>query len=133
MAPSAAAGSYRLRTEIQRRGGPPRRGRTPVETPLSLTTTRATMPALSGPAVTFTATVSIPGYTRAGRGRSGQSAAWWPIAGDSVVVQFVNQQSDIVQLRGKLESGALRGEVWYHGSQSGTSYQLGTFAATKSR
>lgn len=131
LAPAAAAGNYRLRTEIQRQGGPPRRGRTPAETPLVLTSTPAAAPQVGGPSTTFNATVQIPGYTRAPRGRTGQASAWWPIPGDSVVLQFAAQQGDLVQLRGKLEGTTLRGELWYLSMETGATFQLGTFSAVK--
>jgi hypothetical protein len=131
LAPATAAGSYRLRTAIQRQGGRQQGGRGPAEAPLVLTTTPAAAPQMGAPATTFNATVQVPGYTRAPRGRSGQAAGWWPIPGDSVVVQFAVQQGDLMQLRGKFEAGALRGEVWYLSMGSGASFQLGTFSAAK--
>jgi hypothetical protein len=131
MAPARAAGSYRLRTEIQRQGGQQRRGRTPAETPLVLTSTPAAAPQMGATGTTFNATVQIPGYTRAPRGRTGQAAGWWPIPGDSVVVQFAAQGGDLMQLRGKLEGTALRGEVWYLSMGTGATFQLGTFGATR--
>jgi hypothetical protein len=131
LAPAAAAGNYRLRTEIQRQGEPPRRGRTPAETPLVLSSTPSAAPQMGAPSTTFNGTLQIPGYTRAPRGRSGQASAWWPIPGDSVVVQFTAQQGDYVQLRGKLEGTTLRGELWYLSMESGATFQLGTFSAAR--
>jgi hypothetical protein len=131
MAPSAAAGSYRLRTELQRQSAQASRGRTPAETPLTLSATPSAAPQMGAPATTFNATVQIPGYTQAPRGRSAQAAAWWSVPGDSVVVQFARQNGDFVQLRGKKEGTALRGEVWYLSMESGATFQLGTFTATR--
>ena len=131
LAPSAPAGNWRLRTEIQRQGGPPRSGRTPAETPLVLTSTPAAAPQMGAPSTTFNATVQVPGYTRPPRGRTGQAAAWWPVPGDSVIVQFAAQHGDLMQLRGKLEGTTLRGEVWYLSMESGAVFQLGTFAARR--
>jgi len=132
LAPSAVSGSYRLRADIQRQGGqPPHHGRTPAETPLSLSSTPSAAPQMGAPATSFNATVQIPGYTRQPRGRSGQAAAWWPIPGDSVVVQFARQNGDYVQLRGKKDGTALRGEIWYLAMQSGATFQLGTFSAAR--
>ncbi len=131
MAPSTAAGTYSLRTEIQRQGSQPRRRGNPSATRLVLTSTPAAAPQMGAPAATFNATVQVPGYTRAPRGRSGQAAGWWPIAGDSVVVQFAVQQGDLMQLRGKLQGTALSGEIWYLSMESGATFQLGTFSAAK--
>ena len=133
LSPAAAAGSYRLRTEIERQGGRPRRGRSPAVTQLVLSRTPSAAPQMGAPVTTFNATVQIPGYTRAARGRSGQASAWWPVAGDSVVVQFANQRGDFVQLRGKREGRTLSGELWYLSMETGATFQLGTFVAERGR
>jgi hypothetical protein len=129
VAASSAAGSYRLRATLQRRSATAHGA--PAETPMTLTYTPSAAPAVGAPATSYNATISLPGYTHPPRGRNTQGASWWPIAGDSVVVQFTYQRADLVQLRGRLSGGSLRGEVWYYGGESGTSYQLGTFTAQK--
>ncbi len=131
LAPRAAAGTYQLRTDIQRQGGSARRGRAPATTPLTLSTRPATEQQMGAPATTYSATVQITGYTRGARGRAAQSAAWWPAAGDSVIVQFPNPRGDFVQLRGRLQGRELRGELWYLSMETGATFQLGTFSATK--
>jgi hypothetical protein len=130
MAPTTAAGTYTLRTQIQRQGSQ-QRGGSPASTRLVLTSTAAAAPQMGAPATTFNATVQVPGYTRAPRGRSGQAAGWWPIPGDSLIVQFAVQQGDLMQLRGKLEGTALRGEIWYLSMESGATFQMGTFSAAR--
>ena len=126
---STAAGTYRLRANLQRRSATAHGA--PAETPLSLSYTPSAAPATGAPGATYNATISLPGYTHAAPGRTTQGAAWWPIAGDSVVVQFTYQRADLVQLRGHLQGRSLVGEVWFYGGEAGTSYQLGTFTATK--
>jgi hypothetical protein len=91
------------------------------------------VPVTGAPASTFGATVAIPGYTTSPRGRAGQLAAWWPIPGDSVVIQFESRRQAQVQLRGQLAGTTLRGEIWYVSLETGSSFQLGTFVATKRR
>lgn len=82
--------------------------------------------------VQFGAVIQLPGYTRAPRGRTAQSAVWFPVPGDSIVVQFTSAQGAQVQLRGALRGRTLSGDVWYL-SDSGAGFQLGTFNATRSR
>lgn len=88
---------------------------------------------MGAPASTFSATVAIPGYSSAPPGRAGQIAAWWPIPGDSVVIQFESRRQAQVQLRGQLAGNALRGEIWYVSVETGESFQLGTFFAMRQR
>jgi hypothetical protein len=126
LAPRTASGTYRLRTEIERRG---RRG--PANSTLILYASLVRTRTAGAPDTAFNAAVSIPGYTRAPRGRSTTPAAWWPVPGDSVVVQVGVQQGDIVQLRGRLEGRTISGELWFLSQQTGNSLQLGTFTAQK--
>lgn len=80
----------------------------------------------------FSANIAIAGYTRAPRGRTGQIAAWWPIPGDSIVIQFPSARGNgSVQLRGARRGQSLNGEIWYWSEATGASFQLGTFAARK--
>ncbi len=134
MSPRALSGTYRLRTAIQRQGGQRGRRVAPATTSLTLGQQPVAAPDPSGPATQFGATVSVPGYTRAPRGRAGQAAVWFPIGGDSVVVQFTSaaQPDAQIQLRGASARGTLRGDVWFV-SASGATFQLGTFVATRGR
>jgi len=136
--PGAATGSYVLRTVIQAPGGArrpaPRRGAAAREgTTLRLETTRLAAPLTGVEATTqFTATIAIPGYTRVPRGRAGQVAAWWPIPGDSLVIQFPAPRGNAsVQLRGARRGQALSGDIWYISTATGTTFQLGTFTASR--
>jgi len=131
LAPSAVAGNWRLRTEIQRQGSQQHGAHSPAQTPLVLSSTPSAAPQMGAPDAAFNATVQVPGYTHAPRGRRGQAAAWWPIPGDSVVVQFAAQHDDLMQLRGKLEGSTLSGEIWYLSMASGAIFQMGTFGATR--
>ncbi len=81
----------------------------------------------------YQATITIPGYTRPARRGRAQSAGWWPVGGDSVVVQFEQgaQSRGDMQLRGKLNGNSLAGDVWYVATESGNVFQLGTFTATR--
>ena len=47
------------------------------------------------------------------------------------MVQFAAQRGDLMQLRGRLQGTTLRGEVWYLSMQSGATFQMGTFSATR--
>jgi hypothetical protein len=79
------------------------------------------------------ATITMPGYTRAPhRGRGGQAASWWPVAGDSVVVEFSQGPRSRIQLRGQLQGTSLHGDIWFV-SSDGSSFQLGTFSGAKNR
>ncbi len=127
-----------LRTEIQNPGGgrrqAPRRGAAAREgTTLRLEATRLAAPIAGAEGTTqFTATIAIPGYTRAPRGRAGQVAAWWPIPGDSLVIQFPAARGNAsVQLRGARQGRVLNGDIWYISTGTGTTFQLGTFTARR--
>jgi len=137
-APNVAAGSYLLRTTFQgSQGGgqrPARRGAAAREgANLRLETTRLAAPLAGVEATTqFTATITLAGYTRAPRGRSGQVAAWWPIPGDSLVIQFPSARGNAsIQLRGARQGQSLSGDIWYISTGTGTIFQLGTFTARK--
>lgn len=140
-APGAAAGTYQLRTAIQgrtdrsgQRQGQRRRAATEQATTLRLDGTPLAAPDPDAASPTqFTATIAIPGYTQAPRGRSGQAASWWPIPGDSLVIQFRSRNEASIQLRGELRGREIRGEVWFVSIRSGATFQLGTFSATRSR
>jgi hypothetical protein len=82
----------------------------------------------------FSANIAIVGYTRAPRGRTGQVAAWWPIPGDSIVIQFQSARGNAsIQLRGVRSGPTLTGDVWYLSEATGASFQLGTFTASRTR
>jgi hypothetical protein len=134
LAPAAAAGAYQMRVEIQSGNRPQRRSRSDVQPSMTLLRTAATARTTGGPATQYGATITIPGYTRPVRRGRAQAAAWWPVAGDSVVVQFVQGQQSRgeVQLRGALRGAELQGEIWYVSNETGNTFQLGTFSATKS-
>ncbi|MFI5280933.1 MAG: hypothetical protein ACHQU1_10575 [Gemmatimonadales bacterium] len=99
---------------------------------LSATPTAAPLPG-SGSGTQFNATVALSGYTVAPRGRTGQAGAWWPIGGDSVVVEFASANSGEIQLRGAMRGRTIQGEVWFLSGSSGATFQMGTFTANKSR
>jgi hypothetical protein len=132
--PSSAAGAYRIRPEIQTGNKPPQqRSGSQPQASMTLSSEPAAVPVMGAPSgMQFNATISLPGYSHAARGRSGQSAAWWPIGGDSMVVQFSQGSGGDVQLRGALKSGGVSGDIWYVSSSSGSTFQLGTFTASKS-
>jgi len=103
-------------------------------TQLRLESTPAAVPVDGVTSTTqYNATVTMPGYTRAPRGRSGQAAAWWPGTLDSVVVQFTGQQGNHIQLRGAMSGNRMSGEIWYLSAGTGSSFQLGTFSAARVR
>jgi hypothetical protein len=131
LTPSAASGNWRVNATVQtsRRGGV-RRAQGALQ--LSATTSAAPLPG-SGPATQFNATVALAGYTTAPRGRTGQAGAWWPIGGDSVVVEFASASAGEIQLRGAMRGRTLQGEVWFLSGATGATFQMGTFTATKSR
>lgn len=126
LAPRAASGTWRLRTAIERS-----RRRGPASSTLALYTSVSRSRQMDGPDTTFNAAVSIPGYTSAPRGRSTTPAAWWPVPGDSLVVQVSVQRGDHVQLRGRMEGRTISGELWYQSLETGNSFQLGTFTAVR--
>jgi hypothetical protein len=136
--PGAVAGQYTLRANLERQSATAqrqRRGRgQPPTTVLRLESTPTAAPyAAAGSATQFNASIALPGYTRAPRGRSGQAAIWWPIGGDSLVVQFLSPQGATIQLRAAVQGTSLSGEIWYQSRQSGSSLQLGTFTAARTR
>jgi hypothetical protein len=78
------------------------------------------------------ATINLPGYTRAPRGRTGQAAVWWPLPGDSIIVHFQPPQSrGSIDMRGALQGDTLSGDVWYTSQETGNAFQMGTFRAIK--
>ena len=131
---TTVAGLYALNVEIQSGNRPQPRTRNAPRASMTLlrTATRAIAP--GGPNSQFGATITIPGYTRPARRGQAQGASWWPIGGDSLVVQFTqgNQSRGEVQLRGRLQGAAMRGEVWYVSNETGNTFQLGNFSGTKS-
>jgi hypothetical protein len=140
VAPRAAAGTYNLTTSLARSRPAPRRSRGRTRTaPEPTATLRLAYRPLAAPDPTalsgtqLAATVNLPGYTRAPRGRSGQAAAWWPLPGDSVIVHFElpQQQTGLIDLRGVLKGDTLSGEIWYTSQQTGNASQMGTFRAVK--
>jgi hypothetical protein len=130
VSPRAVAGTYQLRAMLQR--GRPQRGQ-PAATLLRLDPQPTAAPLMGAPAgAQFAAVINVPGYTRAPRGRAGQAAAWWPIPGDSVIVQFEGAQRGAqVQLRGAVGRDGITGEVWYLSLETGSTFQLGTFTARR--
>ncbi len=144
VAPHVATGSYELTTTLQR-GRPaapqPRRGRRPArpapELPatLQLQYQPLAAPDPSAPSGTqLAAVINLPGYTQAPRGRSGQAAVWWPLPGDSVVVHFQPARAKgVLDLRGTLQDDTISGDIWFTSTESGSSYQVGTFRAVKKR
>ncbi len=143
VAPHVATGSYDLTTTLRqsRPAAPPRRGRRPArpapEVPATLQLSYQPLAALDPSASSGTqlaAVINLPGYTQAPRGRSGQAAIWWPLPGDSVVVHFAPPRAKgIMALRGALKGDTLSGDIWFTSTQSGSSYQVGTFTAVKKR
>jgi hypothetical protein len=128
LSPSSVSGSYRLQADIQsqHRG----RSRRRAVSTLILGNQALAVPIEDGPGQGFTANIALPGYTQPPRGRTTQSAAWWPIDGDSVVVQFSQGEHGQIQLRGAVTPRTIAGEIWYV-SASGSTFQLGTFTAQK--
>ncbi len=136
MVPAAAIGTWRLQVDIQSGNRPPQRTRRDPQASMTLTSLHADAMFAGGPSSQYGATITVPGYSRpARRGRAGQAASWWPIAGDSIVVQFTQGQQSRgdIQLRGALHGTSLRGEVWYSAGETGSVFQLGVFSGTKTR
>jgi hypothetical protein len=141
VAPHVATGTYDLTTTLKRTQPPPRttRGRRPTRpapepAPLLELAYRsvAALDATAQSNTQLAATIMIPGYTRAPRGRTGQAATWWPLPGDSVIVHFQPPQpGSAIDLRGALKGDTLAGEIWYTSLQSGTAFQMGSFRAVK--
>ncbi len=140
-APTAVAGDFALSAVIQGRAipapQPPRRQRgraavAPVPAILQLSPAPVAAPDASVPSSTqLIAGVSLPGYTMPPRGRTTQSAAWWPGMGDSITVRWVTPRNAAVWLRGRLRGDTLSGDVWYTMLETGNEFQLGTFKAVK--
>jgi hypothetical protein len=129
LTPSAASGTWRVNASVQSRGrGGVRRAQGSLQ--LSATSTAAPLPG-SGPATQFNATVALSGYSAAPRGRTGQAGAWWPIGGDSVVVEFASANAGEIQLRGAMRGRTIQGEVWFLSGATGATFQMGTFTASK--
>ena len=136
MVPASAIGTWRLEVTIESGNRPVRRGRNDPRATMTLSSRSAQAAMMGGPQAQFAATIAIPGYSRpARRGRAQQQASWWPLAGDSLVVQFAHgtDARGEVQLRGQLRDGALRGEMWYLSTGTGSTYQLGSFSGVKTR
>ena len=138
--PHVATGTYDLTTTLKTHPAPPSRsrgrGRAAPSAPAS--TLELVYRPVAAPDATATsstqlaATINLPGYTRAPRGRAGQAAVWWPLPGDSVVVHFQPPQgSGLVDLRGTLKGDTLSGDVWYTSVGTGNVFQMGTFRAVK--
>ena len=139
--PHRATGSYVLTTDLKlsrpAAPAPTRRQRRP---PVQVPGLRLDFQPLAAPDATaasstqLSATINIPGYTRAPAGRTAQAAAWWPLPGDSVIVHFATPQGDgVMDLRGMLKGDTLAGEIWYTSSTSGTVFQMGTFRGVKQK
>ena len=142
VAPHAASGMYDVATTLpsrqqQQTSRPRGRARpNPLATPtLELAYRSVAAPdATAASSAQFAATINLPGYTRAPRGRTGQAAVWWPLPGDSVIVHFQPPQgSGLIDLRGALQGDTLSGDVWYTSLGTGASFQMGTFRAVKQR
>jgi len=143
MAPARAAGTYALQAVIQGRTIPAPaaaarpRARAAATPPAATLVLAARPPAAlesTAPSTTqFAATVALPGYTMAPRGRMAQSGAWWPTVGDSVVVYWVTPRNAGIALKGTLRGDTLSGDVWYTSLESGSEFQLGTFTAVRRR
>ena len=131
--PSSAAGAWRIRPQIQTGNKPPQQRSAQPQASMTLSAEPAAVPMMGAPSgMQFNATITLPGYSHAARGRSGQAAAWWPIGGDSMVVQFSQGSGGDVQLRGAFSGSAISGDIWYISNSSGSTFQLGTFTAAKS-
>ena len=142
MAPTLAAGTYTLQAVVQGRqipGPPPQaraRGRQAAPPSASLVLVARASPAPNGlapSAAQLTATVALPGYTMAPRGRTAQTATWWPTGGDSLTVFWMTPRNATVALKGALRGDTLSGDVWYTSLESGAEFQLGTFSAVRRR
>jgi len=137
VAPRAAAGTYDLTTSLARTQPTRRTRQTARLEPLpslQLAYQALAAPDATAPSGTqLAASVNIPGYTQAPRGRPGQAASWWPLPGDSVVVHFQSprQRNGTIDLRGVLKGDTLSGDIWYTSLQSGNAFQMGTFMAVK--
>jgi hypothetical protein len=140
VAPHAASGTFDLTTTLPSRQPPQTsrpRGRVrpaPGSTP-TLELVYRPVAAPDAPAASSTqlsATINLPAYTRAPRGRAGQAAVWWPLPGDSVIVHFQPPQgTGTIDLRGVLQGDTLSGDVWYTSLGTGEAFQMGAFKAVK--
>jgi hypothetical protein len=144
VAPHAASGNYNLTTTLKRTQPAPTPQRTarsrraarpaPEPTPsLQLDYQPLAAPdATAASSTQLAATVSVPGYTEAPRGRPGQAASWWPVPGDSVIVHWQTPRpGGAIDLRGALKGDTLSGEIWYTSLETGSAFQLGSFTAVK--
>jgi hypothetical protein len=145
--PHAATGAYDLTTTLKRSepapAPPPRSSRSrrapaPRPVPEAAALLELAFQPLAAPDATaqsstqLAATINLPGYTRAPRGRRGQAATWWPLPGDSVIVHFQSPQpGGVLDLRGALKGDTLAGEIWFTSLESGSAFQMGTFLAVK--
>lgn len=132
VSPRAVIGTYQGDVRIDNPAGRQRgrSGRT-ARTQIRLEGGATAVPVEGTSGTQYNATVILPGYTRAPRGRSGQIAAWWPGPLDSVIVQFTGQQGAQIQMRGAVQGNRITGEIWYFSAGTGSSFQLGTFTAAK--
>lgn len=135
ISPRAVIGTYQGDVRITNPAGRERgRSGRAARTQIRLESSPTAVPAEgSESGAQYNATVILPGYTRAPRGRSGQIATWWPGPLDSVIVQFTGQQGNQIQMRGAVAGRRITGEIWYRSVSTGSSFQLGTFVATKAR
>ena len=142
LAPVLAAGTYTLQAVVQGRqipGPPPQaraRGRqaAPPAASLVLVARASAAPNGLAPSTTqLSATVALPGYTMAPRGRTQQAATWWPSGGDSLTVFWMTPRNATIALKGALRGDTLSGDVWYTSLESGAEFQLGTFNAVRRR
>ena len=140
--PHRASGNYVLTTDLKssRPEPPPGPRRPPRARPAPAPLLHLDAQALAAPDATaasriqLSATVNIPGYTRAPAGRLGQAAAWWPLPGDSVIVHFQTPRGDgLMDLRGAMQGDTLAGEIWFTSTGDGTVFQMGTFRAVKQK
>lgn len=131
--PSSAAGIYQLRSELQGRGQPRNARGARATSSLVLDTQPTAVPTMGAASgAQFNATVALPGLTHPPRGRAAQAASWWPIPGDSVIVQFDTARDGVlIQLRGLVSGNTIQGEVWYISLNTSASFQIGSFTATK--
>ncbi len=138
VAPHVATGTYVLTTTLPSRQPPqtsrPRgRARPAPGATLELAYRSVAAPDATAASTTqLAATINLPGYTRAPRGRTGQAAVWWPLPGDSVIVHFQPPQGTaLMDLRGTFKGDTLSGDVWYTSLGTGASFQMGKFTAVK--
>ncbi len=138
--PHHASGSYFLTTDLRTSQPTPegrsrgRARRPPVATLRLAFQPTAAPDATATSNVQLSAIVNLPGYTRAPPGRTGQTAVWWPLPGDSVIVHFATPRGDgEMDLRGALQGDTLSGEIWYTSSTTGNVFQMGKFRGVKQK